>query len=156
MQVRDGVLWLRTSGTLLGYLNAAAPIDEAGWYCTGDLVEQEGEWIRILGRASELINVGGEKVSPGEVESTILELPFVATAVVSGEPHAMLGQIVVARLTVLQSESRSPAEIGAQVRRHCRGTLAGYKVPVKVHVLQGAGATERLKTDRASAALRPR
>lgn len=53
---------------MLGYLNAASPFTDDGWFKTGDEVEQDGEWLRILGRRSEIINVGGEKVSPAEIE----------------------------------------------------------------------------------------
>ena len=55
-------------GTFLGYLNAPTALDHDGWYCTGDLVEQDGQWLRILGREGDTINVGGEKVAPVEVE----------------------------------------------------------------------------------------
>lgn len=148
MDIRDSVLWLRGSGTLLGYLNAETPVDAAGWYCTGDVVERDGDWIRIRGRKSEQINVGGEKVSPNEVESTILELAEIGTAVVHGEANGLLGQIVVATVTPAPGVEMTGRELGGLVRRHCRARLAGFKVPVKVRLGENAGISARQKADR--------
>jgi long-chain acyl-CoA synthetase len=53
---------------MLGYLNATSPFDREGWMNTQDLVEVDGEFVRILGRKSEMINVGGKQVHPIEVE----------------------------------------------------------------------------------------
>lgn len=148
-RVIDNVLWIKSPGTILGYLNAPSPITEDGWYCTGDLVEVDGEWIRFRGRASETINVGGEKVSPAEVEETILELDFVSAVVVSGERHVLMGQIVTARVTV---DAEIPAEeVIRRVREHCRAKLAPYKVPIKIDVLDGTLVGARQKAQRTPA-----
>ena len=68
-KIVDNILWIRTRSALLGYLNAPSPFDAEGWFNTQDLVEQDGEWLRFLGRATEIINVGGQKVYPAEVET---------------------------------------------------------------------------------------
>lgn len=70
---------------MLGYLNAPSPFTDDGWFITGDSVEVNGEYLKILGRKSELINVGGEKVYPQEVENIILELGNVREVTVYGE-----------------------------------------------------------------------
>lgn len=146
--VRDGVLWLKGPGTFLGYLNVDSPVAEDGWYCTGDLVEQDGEWVRFKGRQSEVINVGGEKVAPLEVEATILELPYVTSAVVSGEPHGLLGQIVTAKVAVdAGRQATAQTELASAIRRHCRSRLAGYKVPMKIAFVE-AMLTDRQKANR--------
>jgi long-chain acyl-CoA synthetase len=62
------------------------------------MVETDGEWLRILGRKSDVINVGGEKVLPSEVEAVIKELAEVAEVAVAGEPHPILGNIVTASI----------------------------------------------------------
>ena len=59
---------------MMGYLNAENPFTEDGWFITGDEVLQKGDYIKILGRKSELINVGGEKVYHQEVENILLEM----------------------------------------------------------------------------------
>ena len=63
-KVVDKRLWVKARSAMLGYLNAPSPFDEEGYFDTGDTVEVEGEWLRILGRESEIINVGGNKVYP--------------------------------------------------------------------------------------------
>ncbi|WP_333835403.1 class I adenylate-forming enzyme family protein, partial [Rubrimonas sp.] len=70
-RVRDGLLELRVATAMLGYLNAPSPFTEDGWQRTGDRVEVEGDRLRILGRDSDLINVGGQKVFPAEIEDAL-------------------------------------------------------------------------------------
>src|SRR6266851_4782470 len=72
VKVVDGVLWVRSEANMVGYLNAPNPFDQDGWMCTGDQVKLRGEYMRILGRESEMINVGGQKVFPAEVETVLL------------------------------------------------------------------------------------
>lgn len=146
-KVVDHVLWLRSQASLLGYLNAPSPIDGEGWYCTGDLVDVDGEWIRFRGRASEIINVGGEKVAPLEVEQLILELDFVRDVLVSGEPHAMMGQVVTARVA-LTTTATDLKEAIRRIRLHCREHLPSYKVPVIVRIVAEGFADERQKARR--------
>jgi acyl-CoA synthetase (AMP-forming)/AMP-acid ligase II len=145
-KVVDDILWIRSESTILGYLNAPSPVDENGWYCTGDMVDVDGEWLRFRGRASDTINVGGEKVSPAEVEQTILELPLVRSAVVEGERHALMGQIVIARVAL--AETMASREAAKLIRLHCSNRLPRYKVPVKIEVVDEALVSERQKKQR--------
>jgi len=115
---------------MLGYLNASSPFTEDGWFNTGDRVEVDGEYIKILGRKSEIINVGGEKVYPAEVESVIQEMEHVAEVTVYGEKSSITGNIVCARVRLLNGESRR--EFSRRLKKHCRRRLQHYKVPVKV------------------------
>ncbi|MEM5776481.1 MAG: AMP-binding protein, partial [Anaerolineaceae bacterium] len=73
-KIVDKILWIKAESAMLGYLNAPNPFDEEGWFNTGDEVEVDGEYLKILGRRSEMINIGGEKVYPAEVESLLMEL----------------------------------------------------------------------------------
>ena len=61
-KVVDNILWVRCRSAMLGYLNAPSPFDEEGWLNTQDVVQVDGEYLKILGRKSDIINVGGEKV----------------------------------------------------------------------------------------------
>ena len=133
-QVRDGVLWVRSPHRFLGYLGEAVAADADGWYCTGDRVECRDGWLRILGRASDLISVGGEKVSPAQVEAAILQLPEVTAATVWGEANALLGQVVVARVQLAPQAARVGIE--RQIRQHCRRCLTACQVPVRVEVVR--------------------
>ena len=145
-RVTDGMLWLRGEGTILGYLNAPTPLDQAGWYCTGDKVETDGEWIRFVGRASDIINVGGEKVFPAEVEQVLLELDMVLEAVVRGEQHVMMGQIVTAQVVLLPGSTKGKpcATSGHTAASGCLAT----RCPVKIEIATESLAGERQKLRR--------
>lgn len=129
-RIVDGMLEVRARSAMRGYLNAPSPFTEDGWFRTGDAVETDGEYIRILGRASELINVGGEKVYPAEVESVLQTMDGVADVAVTGEANPIMGQIVKARVRIVTGESLG--EFRTRMYRFCRGKLAKYKIPQKV------------------------
>lgn len=142
-RIVDGQLHVRSQSSMLGYLNAPTPIDAEGWMNTGDLVEERDGLIRFLGRKSEVINVGGQKVFPSEVESVIMEAPSVVEAVVSSVPHPLLGNAVVAQVALGASENAAAA--AERLREHCRQRLQKYKVPMRFQIVE---ATE-LMTERA-------
>lgn len=129
-RVRDGLLEIRARSSIVGYLNAPSPFTEDGWFQTGDAVEFDGEYYRIHGRRSEMINVGGEKLFPAEVEGVLEEMPGVSAAAVHGEKSAITGQIVVARVNLTTDETAP--EFRRRMREFCRERLAPYKVPQKV------------------------
>lgn len=142
-KVVDGVLWIRARSALVGYLNAPSPFDAEGWFNTKDAVEQDGEWLRFLGRVTELINVGGQKVYPAEVETALLELDGVVDATVRGEPNAILGHCIVARVNLSPGETAGAFK--SRMRRALRGRLAPYMIPVKVEVTESEQFTARGK-----------
>lgn len=142
-QVRDGILWIRSEFRMLGYLNAPSAFDADGWFNTQDRVEVDGDWFKILGRVTDLINVAGQKVYPAEVEDVILALPNVTDVVVKGEKHALLGQIVVAH--VATTEPEAAAELRARVRAACLSKLTNYKVPAKVLPMEAEMYSARFK-----------
>ncbi|MGE0815317.1 MAG: fatty acid--CoA ligase family protein [Vicinamibacterales bacterium] len=142
-KIVDGRLWIRAESAMLGYLNAPSPFSPDGFLDTGDLVEQDGEWLRILGRKSDIINVGGAKVYPAEVESVLLTLDNVADAVVEAEPNAITGQIVVATLRLKAPEPMP--QLKARVRAACAAKLEGYKVPTRIKVTEDVLYSERFK-----------
>ena len=142
-RIVDGQLHIRSASSMLGYLNAPSPIDAEGWMNTGDLVEERDGLIRFLGRRSEVINVGGQKVLPTEIEDVLLEAEGVAAAVVQGVPHPLLGQAVVARVALTAPEDLK--ELSARLREHCRTRLQKYKVPMRFEIV----TTDSLATPRA-------
>lgn len=135
-KVVDGILWIKSEYAMLGYLNAPSPFDAEGWFNTQDLVEVEGEWLRILGRDSDLINIAGQKVYPAEVEQAILELDNIKDVAVYGETNPLLGQIVVAKVATIEPESA--ASLKQRIRKACAHTLAAFKLPTKVVVADAA------------------
>jgi acyl-CoA synthetase (AMP-forming)/AMP-acid ligase II len=135
-KVVNGILWIKSDYAMVGYLNAPNPFDADGWFNTEDLVEVDGDWLRILGRDSDLINVAGQKVYPAEVEQAILELDNIRDVVVHGEAHPLLGQIVVAKVATVEPEAA--ALLKQRIRRACAHQLAAFKLPTKVVVASEA------------------
>ena len=146
-RVVDGVLHIRAESAMLGYINAPDPFTEDGWYITGDEVEVDGDYVRFVGRQSDIINVGGEKVFPAEVEGVLLDMPEVADAAVFGRPSPITGQIVCARIVPTDPEIGERALTKA-VRRYCRERLQRFKVPVKVELADQAMYSGRFKKTR--------
>lgn len=142
-RVVDGMLEIRTAAMILGYLNAPTPVTPDGWFMTGDAVLQDGEYLRFLGRRSELINVGGEKVYPAEVESVIQSMGEVEEVSVYGEPNRLVGEIVCAR--VKPRGPVDPVEFAGAVKRFCRDRLDRFKVPVKVSLTDQSQTGPRFK-----------
>jgi acyl-CoA synthetase (AMP-forming)/AMP-acid ligase II len=149
-KVVDGVLWIRSETAMLGYLNAPSPFDPQGWFNTQDLVEVDGDFIRILGRKSELINVAGEKVHPTEVENVLLQLDNVRDATVSAKRNPVTGQVVAARISLLRPED--PEAFKRRVRKFCRDRLGRYKTPAVIEIVEGTHHGERFKKSRMAAA----
>ena len=134
-KVVDGVLFIRARSAMLGYLNAPSPFDEEGWLNTQDAVEVADGDIRILGRRSEIINVGGQKVFPAEVEDVLLKMDNVRDIEVHGEPNPITGNIVAARITLVAPESLD--SVKRRVRTFCRDRLESFKIPVRIEVIDG-------------------
>jgi hypothetical protein len=121
---------------MLGYLSAPSPFTEDGWFMTGDSVEIDGEYMRILGRNSELINVGGEKDYPCEVETrsqTMLPTrgffsPYTATSA-----------------TFSNSWMNGLGDFAGRLKRYCRDRMQPYKIPVKIALTTQSQHGERYK-----------
>lgn len=148
-QIRDGVLWVRTPTSMLGYLNSPDRFDADGWFCTEDAVEVDGDYLRILGRTTDLINVGGRKVYPAEVEAVLLELENVRDLAVFGRENPLTGQIVAMSVNLVAPESLD--EFKRRMRRFCRDRLPSYKIPVHVEFTDANLFGARLKKMRGAA-----
>jgi len=142
-KIVNSVLWIKANSAMLGYLNAPSPFDKEGWFNTGDMVESEGDYFRILGRQSEAINVGGEKVYPTEIENIIQMMEGVEDVTVKGEPNPIVGQMVVAQVKLRTNETA--AEFKMRLRAFCKNKLASYKIPQKVSLLSATTLGDRYK-----------
>jgi long-chain acyl-CoA synthetase len=145
-RVVDDILQIKAESAMLGYLNAPSPFSDDGWFNTGDKVEVDGDYFRILGRQSEIINVGGQKVYPAQVESVVQEMPEVAEVSVYGEKNAIMGQIVCAAIRL--SESRDSRQFHHELRQFCRQRLQEFQIPVRVTLVENAMHGERFKKNR--------
>ncbi|MBZ9675783.1 acyl--CoA ligase [Mesorhizobium sp. ES1-1] len=119
-----------------GYLNnpeANATAFTDGWFRTGDegLIDEDGD-LKITGRLKEIINRGGEKISPLEVDNVLLDHPLVAQAVTFAVPHAMLGEEVGAAIVLTDGASADADEI----RDFARCRIVEFKVPRHILFLQ--------------------
>lgn len=142
-KVVDETLFIRAQSAMLGYLNAPSPLDAEGWMNTGDKVQVDGEWLRILGRESEIINVGGQKVFPAEVESVLQLMDDVDDVVVSAEPNPITGQMVTARVKLRGNES--VGDFRKRMRLFCKDRLSNYMIPQKVILVEEVHYGERFK-----------
>ena len=142
----DSEILIRGRNVTSGYLRnpvANAETFVNGWFRTGDqgVLDDRGQ-LTLTGRIKELVNRGGEKISPMEVDAVLLQHPAVAEAVAFGAPDAKYGEVVHAAV-VLRSEC--DPEI---LRTHCRQHLAEFKVPVRIHVTDKVPRTATGKIQR--------
>jgi acyl-coenzyme A synthetase/AMP-(fatty) acid ligase len=145
-KVIDDELWLRSRTQIAGYLNASNERFTAdGWFRTGDKVEQgPNGTLRILGRMGEMINVGGEKLMPAEVESVVLGIPGVADCRARGEANALTGQTVVVDVVATVADQEA---LRSAIRTACRERLARHKIPTRVTFVPSVSG-ERMKKTR--------
>ena len=145
-KVVDDELWLRSRTQVTGYLNAGNERFTAdGWFRTGDKAEAGPDsTLRILGRLGEMINVGGEKLMPADVESIVLGVPGVADCRVRGEPHPLTGQTVVADVVATFADHEA---LRSAIRTACRARLARHKIPTRVTFVPSVSG-ERMKKTR--------
>lgn len=125
--------------------NATSFID--GWFRTGDqgVVDAHG-YLRLTGRLKELINRGGEKIAPAEIDEVLLAHPAVAEAVSFGVPHPTWGEEVAAAVVLARPVSES------EIVTWCRDRLADFKRPKTVHVVEAIPRTATGKVQRLSVA----
>ena len=141
-KIVENELWLRSKTQVLGYLNASMDsFTSDGWFKTGDLVEVDGEYIKIIGRAKEVINVGGQKVLPAEVESVILSMDEIDDCMVYSEPNVITGQTVVCDV-VLHEPKENIKKI---IRLFCKDKLETFKISTKVNVVEKTNFSDRFK-----------
>ncbi|WP_049784350.1 class I adenylate-forming enzyme family protein [Alicyclobacillus acidocaldarius] len=131
-----GELVANSPGLMLGYYNneeaTKAAIDERGWFHTGDLASiNEAGYVTIVGRIKEMINRGGLKIYPKEVEELLYQLPAVQEAAVVGVPDPVLGERSCACVTLKPGHTLTEEEI----REYCRQNLADFKVPDFIEIL---------------------
>jgi len=126
----QGELLVRSYQVMKGYYNkpeeTAAAIDAEGWLHTGDtcLIRPDGH-LKFIGRFKDMLKVGGENVSPAEVEAFLLDMPEVDQAAVVGYPDDRLAEVPVA--FIVAADDAAP-DLDT-VAKHCEGNIASYKIP---------------------------
>ncbi|MFN2569215.1 MAG: acyl--CoA ligase [Candidatus Dormibacteria bacterium] len=131
--------------------NPAANADSfvSGWFRTGDqgMIDDDG-YLRLTGRIKELINRGGEKIAPREIDDVLLSHPAVAEAVAFGVPHPVWGEEVAAAVVLRHTVSDS------ELLAWCRERLAAFKCPGQLHIVEAIPRTATGKVQRLSVAAR--
>jgi acyl-CoA synthetase (AMP-forming)/AMP-acid ligase II len=133
-QGHHGEVVIKGPNVITGYennpsANAVSFVD--GWFRTGDrgYLDVDG-YLHLVARIKELINRGGEKISPREIDEVLLAHPAVAEAVCFGVPHGTWGEEVEAAVVLREGASTSEAELLA----YCKERFAEYKRPKQIHV----------------------
>lgn len=144
-KIVENELYLRSKTQVLGYLNANMDsFTTDGWFKTGDLVEVlDDNYLKIIGRSKEVINVGGQKVLPAEVESVVLSMDEIEDCMAYSEQNAITGQTVVLEVVIQQNIEQK--ELKKLVRKYCKDKLESFKIPTKVILVERTNFSERFK-----------
>jgi acyl-coenzyme A synthetase/AMP-(fatty) acid ligase len=146
VKIVDNELWIKSKTRVLGYINHNSDsFTDEGWFKTGDLVEEkENGYYRIIGRKSKIINVGGEKVLPIEVEDVILDLRDIQDCTVYAKDNPITGQVVAVKV-VVKSLNIDIKQLKKSIKNHCKSKLERYKVPVEIIVTDTMNYSIRFK-----------
>jgi len=134
LKIADGSLRVRSRGAAFGYVGSGQSLADAdGFVDTGDIVERRGERYHFAGRTGGIINIGGLKVHPEEIEAVINRHPQVRMSLVRPKQNPVTGAVVVADV-VLKSEGEGARKIELKddILKFCRETLPRHKVPVAI------------------------
>jgi acyl-coenzyme A synthetase/AMP-(fatty) acid ligase len=156
MKVQDGTLWIRSARTADRYLDAAAALSsDDGYVDTGDMVELQAGRYYFRGRKGGIINVGGLKIYPEEVEAVINADPRVRMSLVKGRRNPITGAVVVAEVVLADERSSADAQTIEGVKNDllaaCRRSLAAHKVPAMLRFVPALEMTAAGKLVRPSA-----
>jgi acyl-CoA synthetase (AMP-forming)/AMP-acid ligase II len=153
LKIADTSLRIRSRGTALRYLGPGVePLrDTEGFVDTGDIVEQRGNRYYFTGRRGGIINVGGLKVFPEEVEAVINLHPDVHTSRVRGRRNPVTGAVLVADVVLKNELNRAAPGTGTlrdEILQTCRERLARHKVPATIRFVTGLELSSAGKTAR--------
>ena len=144
-KIENRKLFLKSTTQISGYLNASMEsFDNEGWFDTGDIAEEADDgFIKIIGRSKEVINVGGEKVLPNEVETILLEMDVIDDCIVYALANPIMGQSVNA--DVVMNVDLTNREARKLIRNFCSKKLESYKIPSSVKVVNKTNFSSRFK-----------
>jgi acyl-coenzyme A synthetase/AMP-(fatty) acid ligase len=137
IRIQDGSMRIRSNRTALRYLGKNMPnlMDAEGFVDTGDMIEQRNDRCYFAGRREGIINVGGLKVHPEEVEAIINQHPDVQMALVKSRANPITGAIVIADVVRKPAADGDPDGFRNEILALCRNALPAYKIPTNIHVV---------------------
>jgi acyl-CoA synthetase (AMP-forming)/AMP-acid ligase II len=148
-----GEIWVRGATVATGYLhnpdaNSASFVD--GWFRSGDLGSRDADgYLFVRGRLKEIINRGGEKISPGTIDAVLLSHPKVLEAASFGVSDAIYGESVQAAVILRPGTEATEGEL----RDYCRTKLSAFEVPERIYTLADFPRTAKGSTDRRALAV---
>jgi acyl-coenzyme A synthetase/AMP-(fatty) acid ligase len=154
MKVVDGSLRIRSTRTAHAYIgrNAGALTDDDGFVDSGDIVELRGDRYYFVGRRGGIINIGGLKVHPEEIEAVINRHPDVRMSRAKSRKSPITGGIVVADVILADGTDQARVkEIRDQILAQCRAQLASHKVPAVIRFVEALDVTPAGKLARTDA-----
>ena len=150
LKVEDGTLRIRSARVAQRYLGADALAEPDGFVDTRDLVELRGERYYFAGRKDGVINVGGQKIHPEEVEAVINSHPRVRVSLVRARKNPITGAIVIAEVVLdgMPGAGEAGVELKQEILQLCRSALPRHKVPATIQfvaslAMTGAGKIAR-------------
>ena len=157
LKVVDDTLRIRSPRTALHYLGRTdeALLDSEGFVDTGDVVERREDRFYFVGRRGGIINVGGLKIHPEEVEAVINRHPAVRMSLVTGRKNPIMGTIVAAEVVLTSGDSPADPVVventKAEILAACRSSLAAHKVPASIRFTSSLAVTASGKLGRRNA-----
>lgn len=141
-RITDGILEVKTKTPPLKIMPDKAPASE--WFPTGDVVEQDGLWLKVIGRNDDTMNVAGKKFFPSRLEEILMELAGVDDVTVTSEPNEFIGTAVIARIL-----TKLPEEVvRVQLKKFMEEKVPSYMRPQKIEVISATDLSVRLKKKR--------
>jgi acyl-coenzyme A synthetase/AMP-(fatty) acid ligase len=158
LKVEDGSLRIRSARTALRYVGdqSAQLIDADGYVDTGDILELRDGRYHFVGRRGGIINVGGLKVHPEEVEAVINRHPRVQMSLVKSRKNPVTGAVVVAEIVLKPAQGASDstpesAALKSEILKDCQRALAAHKVPAAIRIVASLDVTPSGKVARTDA-----
>jgi acyl-coenzyme A synthetase/AMP-(fatty) acid ligase len=153
MKVVDGSLRVRSKRAATAYVgkNAAQLTDADGFVDTGDMVELRGDRNYFVGRRGGIINIGGLKVHPEEIEAVINRHVEVRMSRAKSRKSPITGSIVIAEVVLAEGAGARAKEIREEILAECRAHLASHKVPAVIRVIETLDVTPAGKLTRTNA-----
>ena len=137
LKIEDGSLRMRSIRTAVRYLGPNAPTlkDADGFVDTGDMVELRGDRYFFTGRRDGVINVGGLKFYPEEIEAVVNQHPQVRMALARTKKSSITGSLVVAEVVLRENAGGNGQQVKDEILQLCRGALARHKVPAVISIV---------------------
>lgn len=144
-KIVENQLYLKSKNQIKGYINQkSAQFLDHEWFATGDIVATDDEgYIKIIGRINNVINIGGQKVLPKEVEDVINEIAEIIDTTVYSKSNIITGQMVCADVVI--SDATDKINIKKKIIDKCKKELDKYKIPSKITISTSLSFSNRFK-----------